>query len=66
MDETKPDPIGYTLTPLYPTQPGMVVTQAFIMCTSCNTAISSNGGPRYNVICKKCAEHLFTLGSLKG
>lgn len=65
MDETKPEPIGYTLTPLYPPQRGMVATQAFIMCTSCNTAISPSGGPRYNVICLKCAEHLMTVGSLK-
>jgi hypothetical protein len=65
MDETKPELIGYTLTPLYPTPRGHVATQAFIMCTSCNTAVSPNGGPRYNVICKKCMEHLLTIGSLK-
>lgn len=57
MDKTKPAPIGYTLTPLYPAPRGHVVTQAFIMCTSCNGAVSSSGGPRYNVICMKCAEH---------
>jgi hypothetical protein len=65
VDETKPEPIGYTLTPLYPIPRGHVATQAFIMCTSCNTAVSPNGGPRYNVICKKCLEHLLTIGSLK-
>ena len=65
MDETKPKPIGYTLTPLYPTPRGHVVTQAFIMCCSCGTAIASSGGPRSNVICTKCANHLGTLGSLK-
>ena len=65
MDQTKPSPIGYTLTPLYPPERGMVTTQAFIMCCSCGTAVSSSGGPRYNVICPKCAEHLGTIGSLK-
>ena len=65
MDETQPKPIGYTLTPLYPTPRGHVVTQAFIMCMSCGTAVSPSGGPRYNVICLKCADHLGTLGSLK-
>lgn len=65
MDETKPEPIGYTLTPLYPIQTGFVATQAFIMCMSCGTAVSSSGGPRYNVICTRCAEHLGTLGELK-
>jgi ribosomal protein S27E len=65
MDETKPAPMGYTLTPLYPIQTGFIATQAFIMCCSCGTAIASSGGPRYNVICLKCADHLGTLGSLK-
>lgn len=65
MDETKPAPIGYTLTPLYPIKTGFVATQAFIMCCSCGTAVASSGGPRYNVICLKCADHLGTLGSLK-
>lgn len=65
MDETKPAPIGYTLTPLYPIQSGFIATQAFIMCCSCSTAVASSGGPRYNVICLKCADHLGTLGGLK-
>jgi hypothetical protein len=65
MDKTKPDPIGYTLTPLYPVQQGMVVTHAFIMCCSCGGAVSSAGGPRHNVVCLKCVEHLGTVGSLK-
>jgi hypothetical protein len=65
VDQTKPEPIGYTLTPLYPLQSGMIATHAFIMCMSCNDAVSSSGGPRSNVICTKCAEHLGTLGSLK-
>lgn len=65
MDQTKPQPIGYTLTPLYPIERGMVATHAFIMCCSCGDAVSSGGGPRPNVICVKCAEHLGTVGSLK-
>jgi hypothetical protein len=65
MDETKPTPIGYKLEPVYPVQTGFIATQAFIMCCSCGTAISSSGGPRYNVICVKCAEHLGTIGGLK-
>lgn len=65
MDETRPKPIGYKLEAIYPTPRGGIATQAFIMCVSCNGAVSSSGGPSYNVICVKCAEHLMTLGSLK-
>lgn len=65
MDQTEPKPIGYTLTPVYPVQQGMIATHAFIMCCSCGGAVSSAGGPRYNVVCLKCIEHLGTVGSLK-
>ena len=65
MDQTKPEPIGYTLTPLYPIQSGFIATQAFIMCCSCGGAVSPCGGPRSNVVCTKCAEHLGTVGGLK-
>ena len=50
--------IGYTLEPIYKMPRGVVVTQAFIMCSSCGGAISSNGGPRYNAVCVKCVERL--------
>ena len=58
--------IGYTLEPIYETARGAVVTQAFIMCHSCDAAISVNGGPRYNAICVKCAEHLNFINLVKG
>jgi hypothetical protein len=59
------EPIGYTLEPIYATKPGTVVTQAFIMCSSCDGAISSNGGPRYNSVCLKCIEQLDLINKLK-
>ena len=60
------EPIGYTLEPVYAARKGFVVTQAFILCHSCNAAISSTGGPRYNAICLKCAEHLNFTNLIKG
>lgn len=60
------EPIGYTLEPIYASRKGFVVTQAFILCHSCNTAISSTGGPRYNAVCLKCAEHLNFTNLVKG
>ena len=60
------EPIGYVLEPIYAPRRGTVVTQAFILCHSCNDAISSTGGPRYNAICLKCAEHLNFTNLIKG
>jgi hypothetical protein len=60
------EPIGYTLEPIYATRKGFVATAAFILCSSCNSAISSNGGPRYNAVCLKCAEHLNFVNLVKG
>lgn len=60
------DPIGYTLKPIYAPHRGSIVTQAFILCHSCNAAISATGGPRYNSICLKCAEHLNFTNLIKG
>lgn len=58
--------IGYTLEPIYEVGKGMITTQAFILCSSCNGAISSTGGPRYNAVCLKCAEHLNFTNLIKG
>jgi hypothetical protein len=57
--------IGYTLEPIYETPRGYVVTQAFILCTSCGGAISGTGGPRYNSVCLKCIEQLDLINKLK-
>lgn len=65
-DERQRIVIGYTLEPIYKTEPGVIVTQAFILCHSCNAAISATGGPRYNSICLKCAEHLNFTNLIKG
>ena len=59
------EPIGYTLEPIYAAGRGMVVTQAFILCSSCGSAISSSGGPRYNSVCLKCIEQLDLINKLK-
>jgi hypothetical protein len=60
------EPIGYTLEPIYATRKGSIATAAFILCSSCNAAISGSGGPRYNAICLKCAEHLDFTNLIKG
>jgi hypothetical protein len=60
------EPIGYTLEPIYAIRKGFVATAAFILCNSCNGAISSNGGPRYNAVCLKCVEHLNFTNLVKG
>jgi hypothetical protein len=57
--------IGYTLEPIYETPRGYIVTQAFISCASCGSAISSTGGPRYHSICLKCIERLDLINRLK-
>lgn len=57
--------IGYTLEPIYKTKPGMVVTQAFILCSSCGGAVSPTSGPRYNAICLKCVDQLDLINKLK-
>ena len=59
-------PIGYTLEPIYAPHRGSIVTQAFIMCHSCGGAIAGQGGPRYNAVCLKCAEHLNFTNLIKG
>ena len=56
--------IGYTLEPIYETPPGYIVTQAFILCSSCKSAISSTGGPRYNSLCLKCVDKLDLFNKL--
>lgn len=58
------EPIGYELQPIYAPRKGMVVTQAFILCSSCGGAISSNGGPRYNSLCLKCLDKLDVFNKL--
>ena len=57
--------LGYTLEPIYPTPPGYITTHAFILCSSCGSAISSSGGPKYNAVCLKCVDQLDLLNKLK-
>lgn len=52
------EPIGYRLEPIYPARRGHVTTQAFILCSSCRSAISPTGGPGYNSLCLKCLDKL--------
>ena len=58
--------IGYTLEPIRKGKPGMITTQAFILCGSCRAPISGSGGPRYNAVCLKCVEHLDFTNLIKG
>ena len=54
------NPLGYDILEdgsaqaIYPIKPGYVATAAFIVCSHCQTAISSMGGPRYNALCPAC------------
>jgi hypothetical protein len=62
--EEEREVIGYTLEPIYKPKRDSVVTQAFILCSSCGGAISSNGGPRYNSLCLKCIDKLDVFNKL--
>lgn len=64
VEEDLGEPIGYELEPIYAPRPGYVTTQAFILCTSCGSAISSSGGPRYNSLCLKCLDKLDVFNKL--
>jgi hypothetical protein len=63
--EDRGEPIGYTLEPIYETPKGYITTHAFIMCSSCGSAISGSGGPKYNALCLKCIERLDLVNKLK-
>ncbi len=58
------EPIGYELRPIYAPRRGTVVTQAFILCSSCGGAVSSTGGPRYNSLCLRCIDKLAVFNKL--
>lgn len=45
---------------------GQIYTQAMILCTDCNTTISSRGGPRYNSVCVKCYDIRKLAGFIEG
>ena len=63
-------PSGDSYEPIYRTAPGMIVTQAFILCADCGGAISSTGGPSYGSLHVHCYENLklktFVEGSTNG
>ena len=59
------EPIGYTLEPIYEPRRGTIVTQAFVLCSSCGGAISGSGGPRYNALCLRCIDKLAVFNKLK-
>lgn len=56
--------IGYTLEPIYETTRGAIATHAFVLCSSCGSAISGSGGPRYNALCLRCVEKLDVFNRL--
>lgn len=41
---------------LYAPEKGSIVTQAFILCKYCNSAIYHCMGPKYDAVCKECYE----------
>ena len=57
--------LGYTLEPIHETPRGYITTHAFILCSSCGSAISGSGGPKYNAVCLKCIEQLNLINKLK-
>ena len=42
--------------PIYAPMPGQLVTQAFIHCSQCGDAVSSNMGPRRDAWCIPCTD----------
>lgn len=64
MEPETREPIGYRLEPIYAPKKGHIVTQAFILCSSCQGAISSTGGPGYNSLCLKCIDKLDVFNKL--
>ena len=60
MDSDNQAVLGYTETSdgryiaITKQQPGMVYTQAFIMCRECDKIISPVGGPAWKSICVDC------------
>jgi hypothetical protein len=48
--------LGYDLhgEPICPAPKGSIVTQAFILCSTCRGAVSTTGGPRHGSTCLKC------------
>ena len=62
MDPRERELIGYTereegFKPLYAPPRGSIVTQAFIHCKYCRSAIYHCMGPQYNAVCLDCYEH---------
>ncbi|AVO23116.1 hypothetical protein RIVERRIDER_28 [Xanthomonas phage RiverRider] len=57
MNTEENDVLGFRAngTPIRKAKPGFLTTAAFIMCSHCNKAISSSGGPSYGAICISCA-----------
>jgi hypothetical protein len=58
------EPIGYTLEPIYDVRKGHIATAAFVLCSSCRSAISSMGGPKYNAVCLTCLDKLDVFNRL--
>jgi hypothetical protein len=45
---------SYCFDPVYESQRGYIVTQAFRMCRVCGSVISSTGGPGHRSVCLQC------------
>ena len=52
--------------PITPPRKGFITTQAFIICSECQTAISSVGGPRHGSICTSCWDNYRLFEFLEG
>jgi hypothetical protein len=46
------------MVPVYAPERGQIVTQAFIMCAECQSAVYHVGGPRSTTLCLACARNL--------
>jgi hypothetical protein len=52
--------------PIYKTPPGYIVTQAFILCGECRSAISSTGGPKHGSVCLTCWDNQRLFDFIEG
>lgn len=56
--EDTPVPIYWRLVPVYAYPPGVIVTQAFVLCSICGQACYPTRGPDRDAVCNTCVECL--------
>jgi hypothetical protein len=51
--------------PIYEAERGSIVTHAFIICSVCKKAVSTNRGPAYGSYCVPCYEDVQKTNNIK-